>query len=212
MSKTYNTSSKSTGWIIAGIIVLVIVLLIIAGRASHKSVVTVESPQTLPGIQTSQAPWPAELDHLRDRLKAIGLPALSAEGTVLHIHQHLDIYIDGKPVAVPAEIGVSQAAGFISDIHVHDNTGIIHVESPTVQTFTLGQFFDIWGVQFTSTNIGGYANTADKTLKVFVDGNPYSGDPRQLALATHQEIVITYGTDQELPKPIPSSYSFPAGY
>lgn len=168
--------------------------------------------QTLPGMQTGDAPWPPEIAHLSERLKTIGLPELSMEGTALHIHQHLDIFVDGKSVPVPADIGINQGAQFISDIHVHDDSGIIHVESPTVQTFTLGQFFDIWGVRFTSQCIGGYCTSGDKVLKVYVNGKPYTGDPRQLALAAHQEIVIVFGTLSEVPSTIPSSFVFPAGY
>ncbi|HVW71544.1 MAG TPA: hypothetical protein VHB93_00115, partial [Candidatus Paceibacterota bacterium] len=103
-------------------------------------------------------------------------------------------------------------AGFISPIHVHDDTNIIHVESPYTATFTLGEFFDIWGVRFTQDCVGGYCASGSDALKVFVNGAPYSGDPRTLALDAHQEIVIAFGTDAEIPSPIPSTYTFPAGY
>jgi hypothetical protein len=164
----------------------------------------------LSGIQTGNAPWPVELDHLGDRLSTIGLPALSKEGTVLHIHQHLDIFIEGKPISVPTGIGINEGAGFISPIHTHDNTAIIHVESPTMQIFTLGQFFDIWGVRFTDQCIGRYCNQGDKILEVFVNGNLFNGDPRRIELQQHQEIVVTYGTSKDLTNPIPSTYVFPA--
>ena len=205
---------NKTIWWIVGIIALVAFLLVWADLAKKAvpPAQTVSNPETISSISTSTAPWPAELDHLRERLAAIGLPALSQEGTVLHIHQHIDIFVDGKLVPVPAGVGINEFAGFISDIHVHDNTGIIHVESPTVQTFTLGQFFDIWGVRFTAQSIGGYESGNGKSLKVFVNGVPYTGDPRQLALAAHEEIVVAYGTDQELPSPVPSAYQFPPGY
>ncbi len=205
---------NTTIWWIVGIVVLIVLLLVWTNLAkkSTKAIQTINNPQSISSISTSAAPWPAELDYLRERLQAIGLPALSEEGTVLHIHQHLDIFIDGKPVPIPAGIGINEFAGFISDIHVHDNSGIIHIESPTVQTFTLGQFFDIWGVLFTNHSIGGYQNGNGKSLKVFVNGTLYAGDPRQIALAAHQEIVVTYGTDQELPNPIPSIFQFPPGY
>ena len=104
---------------------------------------------------------------------------------------------------------MNEVAGFITDMHTHDTTGTIHVESPTVQTFTLGQFFDVWGVRLTDDSIGGYTNQADKTLKMFVNGKLYTDNPRDLALAAHQEIVIAYGVDAELPQPIPSTYNFP---
>jgi hypothetical protein len=30
-------------------------------------------------------------------------------------------------------------------------------------------------------------------------------------LAEHQQIVLAYGTPAQMPKPVPSSYRFPAG-
>ncbi len=197
---------------IGGVAAAIITLLVMGARASQKNVTTITNPGSLRGIQASGAPWPVESTRLRERLDQIGLPALAQEGTALHIHQHLDIFIDGKPIAIPAGVGVNAVAGFISDIHTHDASGIIHVESPVQETFTLGQFFDIWGVAFTAQRIGGYQNQGSRSLKVFANGSLYSGDPRQLALASYQEIIIAYGTDQELPNPIPSTYNFPVGY
>jgi hypothetical protein len=193
------------------------VLVIIAGATyytSHKAEapVTVTDATVLPGVQTSEAPWIAEVSQLRNRLNVLGLPALTEEGQALHIHQHLDIFVHGKVVPVPTDIGINHAEGFISPIHVHDTTNIIHVESPVVQTFTLGQFFAIWGVRLTNKCIGGYCTDGTNTMKVFVNGTPYTSDPVNLALAAHQEIVITYGTDAEIPNPVPSSFTFPANY
>jgi hypothetical protein len=181
--------------------------------ASNTETTTAETePKALSGLQTGPSPWTTSIDGLKDRLAAIGLPALSQEGTALHIHQHLDISINGASVPLPAGIGINETAGFISPIHVHDSTGIIHVESPTIQTFTLGQFFDIWGVKLTPTCIGGYCSSETASLRIYINGKIYQGNPRDLELAAHQEIYIFYGTSQELPKIIPSSYQFPAGY
>ncbi len=198
-------------YLAGGIAILLIALFWLGGRnaAPHPAV---NDPNALPGIQTGNAPWQPEVTYLKERLADIGLPALATEGTALHIHQHLDIFIHGNAVPVPQDVGIDDAAGFIAPIHVHDATGIIHVESPVVQNFTLGQFFDIWGVRLTDQCIGGYCNSATSTIKMFVNGAPYTGNPRDLVLESHQEIAITYGTDGELPKQIPSSYSFPAGY
>jgi hypothetical protein len=68
----------------------------------------INNPETLPGVQTGDAPWNSEISHLSDRLNAIGFPLLRKEGTTVHMHQHLDIFIDGKPVLVPSDIGVNQ--------------------------------------------------------------------------------------------------------
>jgi hypothetical protein len=194
------------------IIILIAAIAVIWLSAHKKAPAPVNSQgENLAGLQTGDAPWIAETDHLKDRLSAIGLPALNQEGTALHTHQHLDIFVDGKPVAVPAFIGINEAAGFISEIHVHDDTQVIHVESPVVQTFTLGQFFDIWGVRLTADCIGGYCTTTNKTLKSFVNGTLVTGNPRDIQLTAHEEIVLTYGTDAELPNPIPKTYSFAPG-
>jgi hypothetical protein len=169
----------------------------------------VEQLCRLPGMQCSEAPWPAERGHLRARLAMIGLPALPEEGTALHLHQHLDIFIRGRSAPVPAGIGIDAFERFIAPIHTHDDAGVVHVESPTRQPFTLGQFFDIWGVRLTATCVGGYCVQDGKKLQAFVNGQAVTGDPRAIVLGSHQEIVIAYGSDDELPHPMPSRYSFP---
>ena len=44
-------------------------------------------------------------------------------------------------------------------------------------------------------------------LDVFVNGQPSSGNPRDVLLTQHEDIVVTFGTASELPSPIPSAYS-----
>ena len=205
-------SKSSIFWTIgivgATALIMFLGLQILQNKSGGKPAETIADPSSLPGLQTGDAPWKAELANLAARLKLIGLPALSAEGSVLHIHQHLDIFINGQPVAIPALIGINQAAGFISPIHVHDTSGIIHVESPIQQTFTLGQFFDIWGVRLTNDCVGGYCASATSTLKVYANGTLYGGDPRMLPLTEHEEIVVVYGA---MPATLPT-YTFPSGY
>jgi hypothetical protein len=159
---------------------------------------------------TTPAPWDANTTGLKARLAAIGLPALSAEGTVLHIHQHLDIFVHGKAVAVPANIGISRAESFISDLHVHDASGVIHVESPEKKDFNFGQLMDVWGVKFDSTHLGSYSVDSTNKLVLYVDGQPVT-DMRGTKLTAHQELVLTYGSASELPATIPTTYSFAAG-
>jgi hypothetical protein len=168
-------------------------------------------PSRLPGELAGPAPWPRNVSRLRARLEAVGLPALSVEGTALHTHQHLDVYVAGRHVTVPAGIGIDAADDFLSPLHTHDTSGIIHVESVDVRTFTLGQFFAVWGVRLTPRCLGGYCDAGARKLRVYVDGKLATSDPRRLRLEPHQEIVVAYGTASELPRPIPSSYSFPAG-
>lgn len=165
----------------------------------------------LRGMQLSPAPWLAERIELAERLRAIGLPALREEGQALHTHQHLDVVIEGKTVLVPASIGIDWLNRFISPVHTHDETGIIHIESPTVGTFTLGQFFDIWGVRLDATCIGAYCAGRDKLLRVYTNGTPVGGDPRALALTPHLVIAVMYGTRDQVARPPRAWYDFPRG-
>ncbi|MEP7060147.1 MAG: hypothetical protein ABI828_05395 [Actinomycetota bacterium] len=171
------------------------------------------APSRLAGIQDGNAPWTAGNDptDLRSRLADIGLPALPEEVTVVHIHQHLEVFVDGDPVVVPADIGIAPDQSFISPLHTHDTSGIMHVEAPAPHDFTLGDFFDVWGVKFTPTCIGGYCNKGDATLAVYVNGHEANGDPGLVLLRSHDEIVVAYGTPAQLPAPIPSKFKFPLG-
>ena len=69
----------------------------------------------------------------------------------------------------------------------------------------------MWEVRFTRSCLGGYCPAGDWRLRVYVDGVAYPGDPSTLPLATHQEVVVTFGTAAELPSPIPSVYRSPPG-
>lgn len=192
-------------------VAIIVAVLVVVGGITAGLVISSSRQKTLPGTQTGAAPWPPELDHLRARLTALGLPAAPSMAETLHIHVHLDVFVDGRRVEVPMNIGINEAQGFLTSLHTHDATGIVHIESPIVRTFTLGQVFDVWGVRFTSDCVGGYCSGGDKLVRVYVDGKPVSGDPRLLRLAAHQEIVVAYGTSDQLPRPIPSTYSFPQG-
>ena len=170
------------------------------------------SMSKLPGLLATPPPWPANNDDgkLQLRLRAIGLAPLTREGQAVHIHQHLDIYADGRHVAVPAQIGIASSEGFISDLHTHDATGITHVEAPEVRSFSLGQFFAVWGVRLDAKCIGSLCAAAGKQLKLWVDGEPVAGDPTRIVLGEHQEIVLAFGTQDQQPNPIPKSYDFAA--
>jgi hypothetical protein len=183
----------------------------LAVSAANRDRQPATSPGPLAGLQTGPAPWGANTADLAERLRAIGIPALSPmEGTAVHIHQHLDLYVDGRKVLVPAGIGIDPAVGY-APLHTHDPSGVIHVESPTVRTYTLGEFFAVWGVRITPSCLGGYCAGGGRQLRLFVDGRADRGDPTTLALEPHQELVVAFGTAAQLPSPIPSTYQFPPG-
>jgi hypothetical protein len=197
-------------WTMVGVAlaaVAAIVILVVVNDGSKAPV----APSALPGLQTGPPPWTNNTQDLDARLTALGLPPLSTqEALAFHIHQHLDIVVDGNAVAVPAQIGITDAGEF-AVIHTHDTTGVIHVESPVQKDYTLADLFGVWGLRLTKSCIGGLCTNGTKTLAVYVNGKLVTGDPTKVVLSEHEEILVTYGTAAELPKPIPSSYQFPAG-
>jgi hypothetical protein len=197
-------------WLIGGLVALVVVLAIVLGivltRGGSKSATStrVIPWASIPGLQTGPPPWNNSSAVLADRLPILGLSALGTEGSVIHIHQHLDIYVNGKKVQVPALIGIDTTGGFLTELHTHDTSGVLHVESASKRDYILGQFFGEWGVKLTSNCLGTYCGN----LKWWVDGKRMVGNPAQLILKAHQEIVIAAG---KTPSPVPASYKFPAG-
>jgi hypothetical protein len=162
---------------------------------------------------TTLPPWTAPTDTATAVAQA-GLVLLPSETLDRHDHAHLDIWADGKAVTVPAYIGIqggAQSTG-LSSLHTHDSTGVIHIESPAGDRFTLGQLFNEWNVMLSPTQIGGLKTAAGKTLTVYVNGKALTTDPTKLELKAHQEIAIVYGTAAENAKvKVPSSYKWTNG-
>ena len=187
------------------VVIVGVVLGIVLTRGSATASNSAPIPwDSIPGLQTGPPPWDSSSAVLPDRLSILGLQALSAEGEVIHIHQHLDVYLNGKKVTVPALVGIDQNAQFLTQLHTHDTTGIVHVESPTKRSFRLGEFFGEWGVRLTANCLSTYCGK----LHWWVNGVKMTGNPAQLVLKAHQEIVIASGKP---PFPVPSTYKFPAG-
>ncbi len=129
-----------------------------------------------------------------------GIHCDQAEGSVFHIHQHLTILAHGKPVEVAGDIGRPVLGGCFYWLHTHDTDGIIHVESPVFRSFTLGNFFDIWGQPLSATAVGP-VRVPKGQLRAYVDGSRYTGDPRAIGLTLHADIVLEAGPPYVVPKP-----------
>jgi hypothetical protein len=191
--------------VIAAIVVAVV--LVNNGSGGSKSETTAAAYNQLPGIRRTKAPWPwaPEYAYIADRLAPLGLTTLGGhQGLVQHIHAHLDIFVNGKRVSVPALVGINQAAQYLTELHTHDATGVVHIESQKEGDYTLGQFMAEWGVFLDSRCIGAYCNG----LKWYVNGQQQTGNPQNLVFKAHQEIAIVVGKP---PKKIPSSYRFAPG-
>jgi hypothetical protein len=142
-----------------------------------------------------------------------------------HIHAFLGVFVNGKPAALPWGVGMMDpsqpdARGFVETAgcyyytHIHDSSGILHVEDintqkATVQAslHTLGNFIDVWGITVNANQFGpfkgpvriytsgpqfrggGGANliTQASTLKL------YTGDPHNIQIYSHEVIFVEVG-------------------
>jgi hypothetical protein len=141
----------------------------------------------------------------------------SGEQVAYHIHTHLAVFVDGHPRQIPAGIGIAAprqvqttpTGEFVDSgsclywLHTHAADGIIHVESPTQATYTLGQFFAIWQQPLGPNQVG----PLHGPVTVFVDSQRQAIDPRAITLTAHRVIQLDVGT----PSPAPQSVSFPPG-
>ncbi len=130
-----------------------------------------------------------------------GIKCEAMEGTVLHIHQHLAIYDHGRPVPSPEDVGRPIFGACFYWLHTHTPDGIIHVESPTFRTFTLGQFFAVWGEPLSRTNVAGAKPRPGERTLVWVDGNVWTRDPKSIDLTQHLDVTIQVGPPQRKPAP-----------
>ena len=159
---------------------------------------------SLPGIRKIKAPWGPEVAHLQDRLAPLNLTSNPTEQLAYHIHQHLDIFLNGKKITVPQCIGIYgcyQNFAFITELHTHRTDGVVHVEAPSNKHYTLGTFFAEWGVFLNSRCVGAYC----QGYKWYINGKQQTGPAYALKLEPHQEIVIAIGTP---PAKIPSTYNW----
>ena len=116
--------------------------------------------------------------------------------TIYHIHPSLRILIQGTPYPIPASIG--NQPGCMYPLHTHagsdPSTGIvqIHVESPIIRDFKLGDFFLVWGAILTPTQVLGYADDGTNRVTMAVSGAPSTAFG-SLPLQDGQLVEIAYG-------------------
>jgi hypothetical protein len=146
-----------------------------------------------------------------------GLVPERAEYLQYHVHAHLDVFVDGLNVTVPAGIGIDtsnpmvvsddQGVGLtepcgkpcISPLHTHAEDGVLHTETRTPQPNSLGQFFVEWDVPLAPGRVDGHTG-----VKFYVDGEEFAGDPREIELKDRRQIAIVIGTPpDEIPAVFP---------
>jgi len=172
----------------------------------------VQPPTGSPGPETVPVPNGPRLATLVGAAtgqSVDGIECQAGEQTQIHVHAHLTVFVDGKARVVPYGVGIPGAQAVQSAqgpfvqtgscfywLHAHANDGIIHVESPnTSLTFSLGQYFDIWGIPLSTSEVG--PATGKVTVFFTAPGEKtglYTGDPRNLPLGDHYQIQLDVGS------------------
>jgi hypothetical protein len=145
-----------------------------------------------------------------------GIQCSQQEQITYHIHAHLAVFVDGRPGLVPEGIGIAPprtveqsadgpfvlAGSCFYWLHSHTDDGVVHIESPSRRTYTLGNYFDIWNQKLSATQVA----AATGPVTAYLDGRPYAGDPRAIPLTGHAVIQLDVGT-----KVAPKPYRFASG-
>src|SRR5205809_6059656 len=146
---------------------LAAILLVLALAGCGGSGKKTEPAGPAPTPARGAVPWPAPPDPMKLTRKA-GLTPETHEFVFLHVHAHLDVFVNGKRVRVPAGIGIaihdsavhhaklkdgSMAYGSIdppclqpciSPLHTHYDDGVLHTEAKQDQFNHIGGFFIDW--------------------------------------------------------------------
>lgn len=165
-----------------------------------KPATSTQPSQASQKLQETEAPWQPLANGLAERVSALNLPPVGSES--FHQHSLLQVVVNGKSVVIPKNIGLGSIE---SPLHTHDERGVIHMEAAREHPFTLGQFFEVWGVKFTKDQLGGYKNNGERTVQVFVNGKSVN-DPVKYQLKEKDKIVVGYGISGEVPTDIKAEF------
>jgi hypothetical protein len=168
---------------------------------------SVPAPDAPPLAGAASGPGGATVD---------GIQCQRAEQVLFHIHAHLAVFVNGTARQVPYGIGIpgaqvspTPAGPYVGAgscfywLHTHAADGIIHIESPISRTYTLGDFFDVWGQRLGPDQVG----PSMGPVTALVNGRAYRGNPRKIPLIGHAQIQLEVGR----PLLAPVSITFPAG-
>ena len=173
-----------------------------AGSATASSSAAGVSAQIgFEGVPLEQGPQLAPAGTTQSG-KVDGISCAPTEQLAYHIHQHLAVYDNGTLYQLPAGVGIPGSTAEQTNegpiaaggkclywLHTHTTDGVIHVESPTRRIYTLGNFFDVWHQPLSSHQVG----SLHGAITTFVNGKPWTKNPRDIPLLSHEDIQLEIG-------------------
>lgn len=196
------------------VVVLAAVAAVVLGMGTRPptSGLPVATPSRVASSTASAPPssmsiGPATVDPAATALAPIeGIACDPMEQVTYHVHAHLNIRVNGELQVIPGDVGLRSICLFW--LHTHQVHGVIHVEAPAEQVFSLRQFFAIWGKPLDATVVADWAVPEGSRLWIFVNGAPHSGDPNEIELDDLTSIELQIGPTALEPLP----YTFPAEF
>ena len=92
-------------------------------------------------------------------------------GLVTHTHVSLSIEIDGEQYPVGPNVGISDSmCEGMRGIHTHDDSGTLHIETPSPMDAPLGAFFQIWGKEFSESQVIDSIVDENTEIVMYVNG------------------------------------------
>lgn len=179
-------TAKRTRIIITSVIALVVVVAAVVGIFAFVNHGSAAQNQTTAATSSNSTPVNSAAYPTVD-----GISCDTQEQLAYHIHVHLSLYMNGSPVQLPANIGIASDQSCYYWLHVHDGSGVVHIEAPTQKIYTLGNFFHIWGQAFPQLQ---YPVELESTndWQVYVNGKLYTGDFHNIPLTAHTLITMAY--------------------
>ena len=169
------------------------------------------------GVPVPQGPIFANPAVVKKGQTIDGVTCDATEKVAFHIHAHLTLFVSGRAYRIPYGIGIGpHARGREHDrrplrdrgscfmwLHTHALDGIIHIEAPKLQTFTLGQFFAVWGQKLSTLRLGSHLGK----VTAFYNGKVWTANPARIPLTSEAQIQLDLG------KPLiaPQHIKFPKG-
>jgi hypothetical protein len=136
---------------------------------------------------------------------------------VFHVHSHVTLFVNGEQRAIPAGVGIDPPIGpgnyrpspigpqfgqtpgqCITWLSTRYKDGLIHVESSEQRSFTLGDFFEVWGQPLGRDELG----PEQGEVTTIVNGKVWTGDPADVPLVAHSQIQLQVGEPLVAPQTI----------
>jgi hypothetical protein len=199
------------------LLVVIAAFAVVASAGAAMVPAPASGPTGPEGVPIPKGPVFSNVQRVKNGQTIDGVTCQPAEKVAFHIHSHLTLFVGTKAYQVPYGIGIGpplqgvnttagpfvEAGSCFMWLHTHAADGIIHVEAPKVMSFTLGQFFAVWGIPLSATQVG----PAKGKVTAFYNGKVWTSSPAAIPLTSEAQIQLDIGS----PVVAPEHIVFPKG-